>query len=148
MHSTNLRPTHFVKYKRQIKPWLGRLHPLKSVCFFTGRCNPQDVIINIKHGSYPAVNPDGYSFPKGFVDPATRDPIHTVELLSDGKNTTYVISNPKPGNWYALAYRKWEDPRTQKVEQQGLYIFSIDSNRMKKNIYYFASIRVTFRWFT
>ncbi|XP_026743136.1 post-GPI attachment to proteins factor 6-like [Trichoplusia ni] len=85
-----------------------------------GSCDPQEVIINIKHGSYPAVNPDGYGFPKDFIDPATREPVHTQELLSDGKNRTYTIENPKPGNWYALIYIKWEDPRTQKVEQQGL----------------------------
>ncbi|XP_075982697.1 post-GPI attachment to proteins factor 6 [Anticarsia gemmatalis] len=85
-----------------------------------GSCSPQEVIINIKHGAYPAVNPDGYDFPKGFIDPGTREQIHTLELLSDGKNTSYSISNPKPGNWYALIYIKWEDPRTQKVEQQGL----------------------------
>ncbi|CAH2045005.1 unnamed protein product, partial [Iphiclides podalirius] len=85
-----------------------------------GSCSPQDVIVNIKHGSYPAVNPDGYDFPKHFVDPATRQRIHTLELLSDGKNRTYSIRNPRPGNWYALVYKKWEDPRTQKVEQQGL----------------------------
>lgn len=77
------------------------------------------MIVNIKHGSYPAVNPDGYDFPKNFVDPATREDIHTLELLSDGKNRTYSITNPRPGNWYALVYIKWEDPRTQKVEQQG-----------------------------
>ncbi|KAL0868972.1 hypothetical protein ABMA27_007297 [Loxostege sticticalis] len=85
-----------------------------------GSCSPQQVIVNIKHGSYPAVNPDGYDFPKNFVDPATREDIHTLELLSDGKNRTYSITNPRPGNWYALVYIKWEDPRTQKVEQQGL----------------------------
>lgn len=120
------------RYTGTVTCSLLRSHLLNSVLFFTGRCNPQDVIINIKHGSYPAVNPDGYSFPKGFVDPDTRDHIHTVELLSDGKNATYVISNPKPGNWYALAYRKWEDPRTQKVEQQGQYIcFGFNSNRIK-----------------
>ncbi|CAH0400597.1 unnamed protein product [Chilo suppressalis] len=85
-----------------------------------GSCSPQEVIVNIKHGAYPAVNPDGYDFPKGFVDPATRVSIHTLELLSDGLNRTYSIKNPRPGNWYALAYIKWEDPRTQKVEQQGL----------------------------
>ncbi|XP_068619166.1 post-GPI attachment to proteins factor 6 [Battus philenor] len=85
-----------------------------------GSCSPQDVIVNIKHGSYPAVNPDGYEFPKGFVDPTVRERIHTIELLSDGNNKTYSIRNPKPGNWYALVYLKWEDPRTQKVEQQGL----------------------------
>ncbi|CAG9789445.1 unnamed protein product [Diatraea saccharalis] len=85
-----------------------------------GSCSPQEVIVNIKHGSYPAVNPDGYDFPKGFVDPATRGNIHTLELLSDGLNRTYSIKNPRPGNWYALVYIKWEDPRTQKVEQQGL----------------------------
>ncbi|XP_013135750.1 PREDICTED: transmembrane protein 8A [Papilio polytes] len=85
-----------------------------------GSCSPQDVIVNIKHGSYPAVNPDGYTFPKHFVDPARREHIHTLELLSDGKNRTYSIRNPRPGNWYALVYIKWEDPRTQKVEQQGL----------------------------
>ncbi|KAL4706964.1 hypothetical protein ACJJTC_019502 [Scirpophaga incertulas] len=85
-----------------------------------GSCSPQDVIVNIKHGSYPAVNPDGYDFPKHFVDPAIREQVHTLEFQSDGLNRTYSIINPKPGNWYALVYIKWEDPRTQKVEQQGL----------------------------
>ncbi|XP_021190581.3 post-GPI attachment to proteins factor 6 [Helicoverpa armigera] len=85
-----------------------------------GSCSPQEVIINIKHGSYPAVNPDGYDFPKDFLDPATREPLYTLEVQSDGKNRTYSIENPKPGNWYALIYIKWEDPRTQKVEQEGL----------------------------
>ncbi|CAH0690308.1 unnamed protein product [Spodoptera exigua] len=85
-----------------------------------GSCEPQEVIINLKHGSYPAVNPDGYDFPKDFYDPGKREPIYTLELLSDGRNKTYSIENPKPGNWYALIYIKWEDPRTQKVEQQGL----------------------------
>lgn len=85
-----------------------------------GSCSPKEVIVNIKHGAYPAVNPDGYNFPKDFIDPGTREQIHTLELLSDGKNVSYSIENPKPGNWYALIYIQWEDPRTQKVEQQGL----------------------------
>ncbi|KAJ0173521.1 hypothetical protein K1T71_010670 [Dendrolimus kikuchii] len=85
-----------------------------------GSCNPQEIVINIKHGSYPAVNPDQYDFPKDFIDPSMRESIHTLEILSDGLNRSYTIQNPKPGNWYALVYIKWEDPRTQKVEQQGL----------------------------
>lgn len=85
-----------------------------------GSCEPREVVINIKHGSYPAVNPDQYDFPKDFIDPASRETIHTLEILSDALNRSYSIQNPKPGNWYALAYIKWEDPRTQKVEQQGL----------------------------
>ncbi|KAM3960480.1 post-GPI attachment to proteins factor 6 [Aphomia sociella] len=85
-----------------------------------GSCHPQEVVVNIKHGSYPAVNPDGYDFPKDFVDPATRESIYTFELESDGNNRTYILNSPKPGNWYALFYIKWEDPRTQKLEQQGL----------------------------
>ncbi|XP_072929729.1 post-GPI attachment to proteins factor 6 [Epargyreus clarus] len=85
-----------------------------------GSCSPQDVVINIKHGSYPAVNPDGYSFPKNFIDQAKRKEIHNIDLLSDGKNRTFSLKNPKPGNWYALVYIEWEDPRTQKVEQEGL----------------------------
>ncbi|KOB71277.1 Uncharacterized protein OBRU01_08413, partial [Operophtera brumata] len=67
-----------------------------------------------------AVNPDGYEFPKNFIDRSLRESIHTLEILSDGSNQSYTIRNPKPGNWYALVYIKWEDPRTQKVEQQGL----------------------------
>lgn len=78
-------------------------------------------MINIKHGSYPAVNPDQYDFPKDFINPSMREGIHTLEILSDGLNRSYTIHNPKPGYWYALVYIKWEDPRTQKVEQQGLY---------------------------
>ncbi|XP_013192207.2 post-GPI attachment to proteins factor 6 [Amyelois transitella] len=85
-----------------------------------GSCDTQEVIVNIKYGSYPAVNPDGYEFPKGFVDPDLRESVHTLEFLSDGRNRTYSIENPKPGNWYALVYIKWQDPRTQKVEQQDL----------------------------
>ncbi|XP_041969931.1 post-GPI attachment to proteins factor 6 [Aricia agestis] len=85
-----------------------------------GSCSPQDVVIQLKHGSFPAVNPDGYPFPKDFIDPAKRPGIHTLELLSDGTNTTYSLLNPKPGTWYGLVYIKWEDPRTQQVAQEGL----------------------------
>ncbi|KAG6455273.1 hypothetical protein O3G_MSEX009136 [Manduca sexta] len=85
-----------------------------------GSCSPQEVIINLKHGSYPAVNPDGFKFPKHFIEPTSRESIHTLEILSDGRNKTYSIRNPNPGYWFALVYIKWEDPRTQKVEQQGL----------------------------
>ncbi|CAH2242992.1 jg19435 [Pararge aegeria aegeria] len=86
-----------------------------------GSCSPKEVVIHLKQGSYPAVNPDGYNFPKTFVNPVLREePIHTIELLSNGTNLTYSIPNPKPGIWYALAYIKWQDPRAQKVEQQGL----------------------------
>ncbi|XP_023938820.1 post-GPI attachment to proteins factor 6 [Bicyclus anynana] len=86
-----------------------------------GSCSPQEVVIHLKRGSYPAVNPDGYDFPKTFLNPALREEtIHTLELLSDGTNTTYSIQSPKSGIWYALAYIKWQDPRAQKVEQQGL----------------------------
>ncbi|CAF4867784.1 unnamed protein product [Pieris macdunnoughi] len=85
-----------------------------------GSCTPQEVILNIKHGSYPAVNPDGYDFPKNFIHSQSREEIHTIELLSDGKNQTYTIHKPKPGYWFGLVYIKWEDPRGQKVEQQGL----------------------------
>lgn len=80
------------------------------------------MIINLKHGSYPAVNPDGYDFPSHFIKEGKREHVHTIELLSDGRNTTYSIENPKPGNWYALAYIKWVDPRTERVEQQGKYL--------------------------
>ncbi|XP_045776256.1 post-GPI attachment to proteins factor 6 [Maniola jurtina] len=86
-----------------------------------GSCSPQEVTIHLKQGSYPAVNPDGYDFPKSFLNSALREEtIHTLELLSDGTNTTYSMRNPKPGIWYALAYIKWQDPRAQKVEQEGL----------------------------
>ncbi|XP_026760611.2 post-GPI attachment to proteins factor 6 [Galleria mellonella] len=85
-----------------------------------GSCDPQEIVVNIKYGAYAAVNPDGYDFPKDFVDPATREDLYTLELESDGRNRTYSIKNPKPGQWYALIYIKWEDPRTQALEQQGL----------------------------
>lgn len=86
---------------------------------FPGSCSPQEVIIQIKYGSYPAVNPDGYQFPKNFVNPANRESIQTLEMMSDGSNITYSISNPRSGIYYAMAYVKWEDPRNQKVEQEG-----------------------------
>lgn len=85
-----------------------------------GTCEPQEVIINLKHGSFPAVNPDGYDFPGHFIDPKSRDDIYTIELLSNGQSTPFIVQNPKPGNWYALVYIKWQDPREQRVEQQGL----------------------------
>ncbi|XP_012553127.1 post-GPI attachment to proteins factor 6 [Bombyx mori] len=85
-----------------------------------GSCSPQEVLIKLKHGSYPAVNPDGYDFPKDFIEPSLREEVHTIDILSDGRNRTYTIRYPKPGSWYALVYIKWEDPRKQKVEQEGL----------------------------
>lgn len=85
-----------------------------------GSCKAEHVIIKLKHGSYPAVNPDGYAFPKDFIDPAKRDTIYTVEFLSDGQSNIFSVENPKPGNWYAIAYIKWEDPKTESIDQQGL----------------------------
>ncbi|CAH0728567.1 unnamed protein product, partial [Brenthis ino] len=85
-----------------------------------GSCSPKEVIVHLKHGSFPTVNPDGYPFPKNFIDVGIRENMYTLNLLSDGNNITYFMKNPKPGIWYALAYIKWEDPRIQKVEQQGL----------------------------
>lgn len=85
----------------------------------SGSCSPKEVIVHLKHGSFPTVNPDGYPFPKNFIDVGIRENMYTLNLLSDGNNITYFMKNPKPGIWYALAYIKWEDPRIQKVEQQG-----------------------------
>lgn len=92
---------------------------LSHFFIISGTCEPQEVVINLKHGSFPAVNPDGYDFPQNFIDPKSRNDIHTQELLSNGQSTSYVVKNPKPGYWYALVYIKWEDPREQRVEQQG-----------------------------
>lgn len=80
------------------------------------------MIIHLKRSAYAAVNPDGFDFPKHFIDPTRRGKIHTIEIQSDEKNTTYCIKNPTPGNWYGLVYVKWEDPRTQNIEQQGMFI--------------------------
>ncbi|KAJ2953443.1 hypothetical protein O0L34_g1037 [Tuta absoluta] len=85
-----------------------------------GSCQPKEVIVDIKRGSYPAVNPDNYDFPKDFISSTYREETHTINQLSDGQSKVFTIKNPKPGNWYALAYIKWEDPRTLKVTQEGL----------------------------
>lgn len=51
--------------------------------------------------------------------------MYTLNLTSDGTNITFSMQNPKPGIWYAMAYIKWEDPRTQKVEQQGKFLYCL-----------------------
>ncbi|VVD00981.1 unnamed protein product [Leptidea sinapis] len=84
-----------------------------------GSCSPQDVVINIKHGSYPALNPDGYNFPKDFIDPSTREIIHSIETLSNGKNRTYTIDNPKPGlvaNCRTILYTDLQVKREEDIE--------------------------------
>lgn len=110
------------------------------VLLFSGSCKAEHVIIKLKHGSYPAVNPDGYAFPKDFIDPAKRDTIYTVEFLSDGQSNIFSVENPKPGNWYAIAYIQWEDPKTESIDQQGnlisltLIILDYKTHSLKKLI--------------
>lgn len=87
-----------------------------------GTCEPNDIDVHLKAGGFPVVSPQNISFPEDFVENSQRNKIISLKIESDGSNSSIVISNPTPGEWFALAFVSWTDPKSDKIEQQGLYI--------------------------
>lgn len=95
--------------------------------FTGGNCEPQDIDVHLKPGGFPVVSPQNISFPEDFMDNNLRNEITSMKMESDESNNTLTIHNPVPGDWFALAFVSWTDPKSDKIEQQGiLSIFSIN----------------------
>lgn len=43
-----------------------------SSSFFAGDCQPQDVTLHLKAGSYPVISPENITFPKHFLSADQR----------------------------------------------------------------------------
>lgn len=91
----------------------------EQTSIFMSKCEPRNISIYMKPGSYPVINPDGVSLPKTFLN-ISRPNILEKIILTDEKTNYINISSPKPGDWFAVAFISWTDPRKEKIEQQGL----------------------------
>ncbi|XP_069969165.1 uncharacterized protein [Bactrocera oleae] len=90
----------------------------KSV--FHGKCKPQKVDLHLKAGSYPVISPENITFPKNFLSADQRSKIFNVKFQSNEKQQHLLIEGPQMGDWFAVAFISWTDPRKDRIEQQGL----------------------------
>ncbi|XP_069969173.1 uncharacterized protein [Bactrocera oleae] len=93
----------------------------KSV--FHGKCKPQKVDLHLKAGSYPVISPENITFPKNFLSADQRSKIFNVKFQSNEKQQHLLIEGPQMGDWFAVAFISWTDPRKDRIEQQGLCIY-------------------------
>ncbi|CAO1444482.1 unnamed protein product [Diamesa hyperborea] len=87
---------------------------------FARVCQPQDVTLHLKAGSYPVISPENITFPKHFLSADQRFEIHSLNFKSDGVTRRLTIDGPHPGNWFGVAFISWSDPNNERIEQQGL----------------------------
>ncbi|XP_044011522.1 post-GPI attachment to proteins factor 6-like [Aphidius gifuensis] len=83
-----------------------------------GSCTPRDVSIYLKLGSIPLVHPDGASVNTKLLN--NRRKYYEVNFTSGGDQYDVKITTPTPGDWFAIAFRSWTDPNSEKITQQGL----------------------------
>ncbi|KAL1502276.1 hypothetical protein ABEB36_007442 [Hypothenemus hampei] len=82
-------------------------------------CNTRDVSFFLKYGAPPTINPDHSPFPSEFKN-VSRPTIYHVDFQTD-KRTSYInISSPEHGVYYGATFLAYEDPRNQRISQQGL----------------------------
>ncbi|KAH1006200.1 post-GPI attachment to proteins factor 6 isoform X1 [Dendroctonus ponderosae] len=82
-------------------------------------CTVRNVSLYLKHGAPPVINPDGSPFPEEFRN-ISRPPTYNLEFLTDQKQSYINVSSPEPGMYFAAIFLAYEDPRFQKISQQGL----------------------------
>ncbi|XP_058808953.1 post-GPI attachment to proteins factor 6-like isoform X2 [Phymastichus coffea] len=85
-----------------------------------GVCEPRDVSISLKPGSLPLVRPDGSRIEARLLGGHSRPRNYSLEVLSNGDEHVVNIVAPPPGDWYAIAYRAYQDPEDARIKQQGL----------------------------
>lgn len=79
--------------------------------------------IILKYGSIALVRPDGSKIEAKLLDDASRPRNYSIEALSNGDEHVVNIVAPIPGDWYAIAYRSYQDPDDGKIKQQGTLFF-------------------------
>ncbi|XP_055524828.1 uncharacterized protein LOC129718259 [Wyeomyia smithii] len=92
----------------------------ESKSAFQRVCQPNDITLHLKAGSYPVISPENITFPKHFLRTDERFEIHNLQFKSDSITRRLSIDGPHPGNWFAVAFISWTDPNNERIEQQGL----------------------------
>ncbi|XP_001657992.2 uncharacterized protein LOC5568338 [Aedes aegypti] len=92
----------------------------ESKSAFQRVCQPNDITLHLKAGSYPVISPENITFPKHFLSADERFEIHNLQFKSDSITRRLSIDGPHPGNWFAVAFISWTDPNNERIEQQGL----------------------------
>ncbi|KAH0548459.1 transmembrane protein 8B [Cotesia glomerata] len=83
-----------------------------------GNCSPRDVSIYLKSGSIPLVHPDGSKISAELLK--NRRSFYELNLTSAGDQYEISATSPASGDWYAIAFRSWTDPDSEKITQQGI----------------------------
>ncbi|KAK0164040.1 hypothetical protein PV328_002710 [Microctonus aethiopoides] len=83
-----------------------------------GNCAPRNISIYLKSGSIPLINPDGSRTDANLLK--NRRKHYELEMLSVDDQYLITIAIPAAGDWYAIAFRSWSDPDSEKITQQGL----------------------------
>ncbi|KAK2583650.1 hypothetical protein KPH14_009585 [Odynerus spinipes] len=83
-----------------------------------GKCSPRNVSLYLKSGSLPLVRPDGSIIEAKLMK--RRRKYYSLNIKSNGDEHMISIDSPIPGDWYAIAFRSWTDPNSDKIKQQGL----------------------------
>lgn len=81
----------------------------------------RNVSLYLKHGSPPAINPDGSPFPQEFRN-ISRTEILSVQLETNKKEVYINLTSPDPGTFYAAVFLSYEDPRLKQISQQGYMV--------------------------
>ncbi|XP_065350573.1 post-GPI attachment to proteins factor 6 [Cloeon dipterum] len=88
---------------------------------FTARelsdCEPRNVSIYLKHGSFPVVNPNNATFPNDFRTQDEAGKVKGLSILSDGAKNSLQVEQPLPGDWFLIAFLTFENTR---IEQKGI----------------------------
>ncbi|XP_022910673.1 post-GPI attachment to proteins factor 6 [Onthophagus taurus] len=85
-------------------------------------CNSDEIILYMKHGSIPVINPDNSKLPQGFFN-ATTSKLMYLDFSSDKKYHYINITTPTPGSYYATAFHPYNDPDHEAITQSGLSQF-------------------------
>ncbi|XP_063987375.1 transmembrane protein 8B [Diachasmimorpha longicaudata] len=83
-----------------------------------GRCPPRDVTVYLKYGSIALASPDGSKIGAKLFE--RRRTFSNFTFKSELDEYELQRPNPAPGDWYAIAFRSWSDPDSEKITQQGL----------------------------
>ncbi|KAI4469065.1 five-span transmembrane protein m83 [Holotrichia oblita] len=83
------------------------------------RCNLDEVILYMKHGSIPLVNANDARLPEHFFN-VTHSPLMHLHFLSDKQSHYINLTTPRAGYYYATAFHPFVNPLTEGITQAGL----------------------------
>ncbi|KAL1400180.1 hypothetical protein pipiens_007652 [Culex pipiens pipiens] len=89
----------------------------ESKSAFQRVCQPNDITLHLKAGSYPVISPENITFPKHFLSADERFEIHNLQFKSDSVTRRLSIDGPHPGNWFAVAFISCQDRPQQRAHR-------------------------------